>query len=172
MQECIDNANAKDKSVVDDISQIAENDKMPLEEKKVRAERKKKVIDETNQVLSNQQLVIGNAKNSVISAVNIGCQNKEEFINMTTQITEHNSSVNERHKSTIENQVSTFQQSKGTSSINVNEKNPILVKKQNSTSHNQSSGFASTASIIMIVTFIVGFVAGITYMICKFMIGG
>lgn len=172
MQECIDNANAKDKSVVDDISQIAENDKMPLEEKKARAERKKKVIDETNQVLSNQQLVIGNAKNSVISAVNIGCQNKEEFINMTTQITEHNSSVNERHKSTIENQVSTFQQSKGTSSINVNEKNPILVKKQNSTSHNQSSGFASTASIIMIVTFIVGFVAGITYMICKFMIGG
>ena len=172
MQECIENANAKDKSVVDDISQIAENDKMPLEEKKVRAERKKKVIDETNQVLSNQQLVIGNAKNSVISAVNIGCQNKEEFINMTTQITEHNSSVNERHKSTIENQVSTFQQSKGTSSINVNEKNPILVKKQNSTSHNQSSGFASTASIIMIVTFIVGFVVGITYMICKFMIGG
>ena len=172
MQECIDNANAKDKSVVDDISQIAENDKMPLEEKKVRAERKKKVIDETNQVLSNQQLVIENAKNSVISAVNIGCQNKLEIINMTTQITEHNSSKNERHKSTIENQVSTFQQSKGTSSINVNEKNPILVKKQNSTSHNQSSGFASTASIIMIVTFIVGFVAGITYMICKFMIGG
>ena len=91
---------------------------------------------------------------------------------MTTQITEHNSSVNERHKSTIENQVSTFQQSKGTPSINVNEKNPILVKKQNTTSHNQSSGFASTVSIIMIVTFIVGFIAGITYMICKFMIGG
>ena len=171
MQECIDNANAKDKSVVDDISQIAENDKMSLEEKKAKAERKKKVIDETNQVLSNQQLVIGNAKRSVANSVNIGCQNKLEIINMTTQITEHNSSVNERHKSTIENQVSTFQQSKGTLSINVNEKNPILEKKQNLTSHNQSSGFASTLSIIMITTFIVGFVAGITYMICKFMIG-
>lgn len=33
MQECIDNANAKDKSVIDEISSIAENDKMPLEEK-------------------------------------------------------------------------------------------------------------------------------------------
>lgn len=171
MQECIDNANAKDKSVVDDISQIAENDKMSLEEKKAKVERKKKVIDETNQVLSNQQLVIENAKRSAANSVNIGCQNKLEIINMTTQITEHNSSVNERHKSTIENQVSTFQQSKGTLSINVNEKNPILEKKQNLTSHNQSSGFASTLSIIMITTFIVGFVAGITYMICKFMIG-
>ena len=172
MQECIDNANVKDKSVVDDISQIAENDKIPLEEKKIRAERKKKVIDETNQVLSNQQLVIGNAKNSVISAVNIGCQNKEEFINMTTQITEHNSSKNETHKNAIENQVSAFQQSKGTLSVPTNDKNPTLVKKQNSTNHNQNSGFASTLSIIMITAFIVGFVAGITYILCKLWIGG
>ena len=171
MQKCIDNANAKDKSVVDDISQIAENDKMSLEEKKVRAERKKKVIDETNQVLSNQQLVIENAKRSVANSVNIGCQNKLEIINMTTQITEHNSSKNETHKNAIENQVSTFQQSKGTLSVHTNDKNPTLVKKQNSTNHNQNSGFASTLSIIMITTFIVGFVAGITYILCKLWIG-
>ena len=155
----------------DDISQIAENDKMSLEEKKVRAERKKKVIDETNQVLSNQQLVIENAKRSVANSVNIGCQNKLEIINMTTQITEHNSSKNETHKNAIENQVSTFQQSKGTLSVHTNDKNPTLVKKQNSTNHNQNSGFASTLSIIMITTFIVGFVAGITYILCKLWIG-
>ena len=133
---------------------------------------KKKVINETNQVLGNQQLVIGNAKNSVISAVNIGCQNKEEFINMTTQITEHNSSKDEIHKNAIENQVSAFQQSKGTLNVPTNEKNPTLVKKQNSTNHNQNSGFVSTISLIMITTFIVGLVVGITYMICIFMIGG
>ena len=172
MQECIDNANAKDKSVIDEISSIAENDKMPLEEKKAKAERKKKVIDETNQVLSNQQLVIENAKRSVVNSVNIGCQNKLEIINMTTQITEHNSSKDETHKNAIENQVSAFQQSKGTLSVPTNEKNPTLVKKQNSTNHNQNSGFASTLSIIMITTFIVGFVAGITYILCKLWIGG
>lgn len=172
MQECIDGANAKDKSVIDEISSIAENDKISLEEKKAKAERKKKVINETNQVLGNQQLVIGNAKNSVISAVNIGCQNKEEFINMTTQITEHNSSKDEIHKNAIENQVSAFQQSKGTLNVPTNEKNPTLVKKQNSTNHNQNSGFVSTISLIMITTFIVGLVVGITYMICIFMIGG
>lgn len=172
MQECIDNANAKDKSVIDEISSIAENDKMPLEEKKAKAERKKKVIDETNQVLSNQQLVIENAKRSVVNSVNIGCQNKLEIINMTTQITEHNSSKDETHKNAIENQVSAFQQSKGTLNVPTNEKNPTLVKKQNSTNHNQNSGFASTLSIIMITTFIVGFVAGITYILCKLWIGG
>lgn len=172
MQECIDNANAKDKSVIDEISSIAENDKMSLEEKKAKAERKKKVIDETNQVLSNQQLVIENAKRSVVNSVNIGCQNKLEIINMTTQITEHNSSKDETHKNAIENQVSAFQQSKGTLNVPTNEKNPTLVKKQNSTNHNQNSGFASTLSIIMITTFIVGFVAGITYILCKLWIGG
>lgn len=172
MQECIDGANAKDKSVIDEISSIAENDKMPLEEKKAKAERKKKVIDETNQVLSNQQLVIENAKKSVVNSVNIGCQNKLEIINMTTQITEHNSSKDETHKNAIENQVSAFQQSKGTLNVPTNEKNPTLVKKQNSTNHNQNSGFASTLSIIMITTFIVGFVAGITYILCKLWIGG
>lgn len=172
MQECIDGANAKDKSVIDEISSIAENDKIPLEEKKAKAERKKKVIDETNQVLSNQQLVIENAKRSVANSVNIGCQNKLEIINMTTQITEHNSSKDETHKNAIENQVSAFQQSKGTLSVPTSEKNPTLVKKQNSTNHNQNSGFASTLSIIMITTFIVGFVAGITYILCKLWIGG
>ena len=84
---------------------------------------------------------------------------------MTTQITEHNSSKDETHKNAIENQVSAFQQSKGTLSVPTNDKNPTLVKKQNSTNHNQNSGFASTLSIIMITTFIVGFV-------CKLWIGG
>ena len=54
----------------------------------------------------------------------------------------------------------------------VNTKNPTLVRKQNPNNHNNNSGFANTLTIILVVTFVVGFVAGITYMLCRFLIGG
>lgn len=47
------------------------------------------VVQEINQVLSNQQRAIESAKENVLTAMNIGCSDKEEYSNTITQITQH-----------------------------------------------------------------------------------
>ena len=131
------------------------------------AERKKQALDETNQVLSNQQGLIERTKSNIVSAMNIGCNTKEEYANMMTQLTEYNSTRKETHKTKIENQVSSFQQSKGISNTMVNGKNLVLSRNQEN-----NKGFVNTLGITLMVTFIVGFVVGITYMLCRLWIGG
>lgn len=167
VQGCIDNANVKDKSIVDEISTIADKSNISLSEKKMIAERKKQALDETNQVLSNQQGLIERTKSNIVSAMNIGCNTKEEYVNMMTQLTEYNSTRKETHKTKIENQVSSFQQSKGISNTMINGKNLVLSRNQEN-----NKGFVNTLGIALMVTFIVGFVVGITYMLCRLWIGG
>lgn len=167
VQECVDNANKKDKSIVDEISTIVDRTDISLSEKKVVAERKKQALDETNQVLNNQQGLIEKTKGNVLTAMNIGCNTKEEYTNMTTQLIEHNSTTKETHKNRIEKQVTSFQQSKGITNTMTNGKNFILTRSQEN-----NKGFVNTLGIVLMVTFIVGFVTGITYMLCKLWIGG
>ena len=99
--------------------------------------------------------------------MNIGCQSKEEFVNMTTQMIEYGSTAKETHKAKIENQITEFQATKDISNTIVNTKSPTLVRKQNPDNHNNNSGFANTLAIILVVTFIASFVAVITYTICS-----
>lgn len=167
MKDCVRYANAKDKVIVDEITKIGNNPNMPMEEKKIKASRKKKAVVETNQVLKNQQSAIENAKNNVLNSMNIGCQSKEEFVNMTTQMTEYHSTAKETHKAKMENQITEFQATKDISNTIVNTKSPTLVRKQNPDNHNNNSGFANTLAIILVVTFIASFVAVITYTICS-----
>lgn len=167
MKDCVRYANAKDKVIVDEITKIGNNPNMPMEEKKIKASRKKKAVEETNQVLKNQQSAIENAKNNVLNSMNIGCQSKEEFVNMTTQMIEYGSTAKETHKAKIENQITEFQATKDISNTIVNTKSPTLVRKQNPDNHNNNSGFANTLAIILVVTFIASFVAVITYTICS-----
>ena len=167
MKDCVRYANAKDKVIVDEITKIGNNPNMPMEEKKIKASRKKKAVVETNQVLKNQQSAIENAKNNVLNSMNIGCQSKEEFVNMTTQMTEYHSTAKETHKAKMENQITEFQATKDISNTIVNTKSPTLVRKRNPDNHNNNSGFANTLAIILVVTFIASFVAVITYTICS-----
>ena len=167
MKDCVRYANAKDKVIVDEITKIGNNPNMPMEEKKIKASRKKKAVEETNQVLKNQQSAIENAKNNVLNSMNIGCQSKEEFVNMATQMIEYGSTAKETHKAKIENQITEFQATKDISNTIVNTKSPTLVRKQNPDNYNNNSGFANTLAIILVVTFIASFVAVITYTICS-----
>ena len=167
MKDCVRYANAKDKVIVDEITKIGNNPNMPMEEKKIKASRKKKAVEETNQVLKNQQSAIENAKNNVLNSMNIGCQSKEEFVNMTTQMTEYHSTAKETHKAKMENQITEFQATKDISNTIVNTKSPTLVRKQNPDNHNNDSGFANTLAIILVVTFIASLVAVTTYTICS-----
>ena len=175
MQRCVDGADKKDKSTVDEISKIADSQELSVKDKKAKLERKKQVINETNQVLANQQRTIESAKNNVVNAMNMGCENKEEYSGVVTQMTQHQSTKSDTQKAQIEQNISSFQQAKVEQKANSQsiDKPKVLKKTNNNQSnHTSSSGFANTITLALIVTFVIGIAVGIGYMLYKSAIGG
>lgn len=175
MQSCIDNANKKDKAIVDEISTIAESPEMSASDKKAKMSRKKKALEETNQVLANQQKTIEIAKGNVVNAINIGCETKPEFSNMMTQITEHGSTKNESSKMQLEEHITGFQQSKtNTNNYNLGKEQGYQLKKvkKDSSTPTSNNGFINAVTLSLIVTFVVGVAVGIGYMLYRISIGG
>ena len=175
MQRCVDGADKKDKSTVDEISKIADSQELSVKDKKAKLERKKQVINETNQVLANQQRTIESAKNNVVNAMNMGCENREEYSGVVTQMTQHQSTKSDTQKAQIEQNISSFQQAKVEQKANSQSiDKPKVLKKTNSnqSNHTSSSGFANTITLALIVTFVIGIAVGIGYMLYKSAIGG
>lgn len=173
MQGCVTNATQKDKAVVDEISTIPENEDMSITDKKGKVERKKKAIEETNQVLANQQRTIETAKTTVKTAIDMGCERKEEIANISTQITEFNCTNNESKKGKIEQNISSFQQRKGIPSGLSETKGQAyqLKRTNNNNNNNANNGFINVVTLSLIVTFVVGIAVGIGYMLYKISIG-
>ena len=172
MQSCIDEADKKDKTTVEEISTIINSQDLSSKDKKGKLERKRQVLNETNKVLANQQVAIENAKNNVVNAMNIGCESKYEYSNMVTQMTQQQSTKKESQKQRIEEHITSFQYSKTgekTYSQGMGQKKQL---KQQNNNHNSSSGFADALLLTLIVTFVIGMVVGIGYMLYKISIGG
>ena len=178
MQNCVDNASKKDEKIVDELSTIAESNKISIADKKGKIDRKKKAIEETNQVLANQQRTIETAKGTIKTAVDIGCETKEEISNISTQITEHNTTNDNEKKNTIEKSISNFQQSKGISNSHTETKGQAYQLKRINNSNNGNNnnnsnhGFVNVLTLSLVVTFIIGVCVGIGYMLYKFTIAG
>ena len=175
MQRCVDGADKKDKSTVDEISKIVDSQELSVKDKRTKLERKKQVINETNQVLANQQRTIESAKNNVVNAMNMGCENREEYSGVVTQMTQHQSTKSDTQKAQIEQNISSFQQAKVEQKANSQsiDKPKVLKKTNNNQSnHTSSSGFANTITLALIVTFVIGIAVGIGYMLYKSAIGG
>ena len=167
-QRCVDGADRKDKSIAEELSTIADSKELSNKEKKAKLERKKQVLNETNKVLANQQRAIESAKNNVVNAMNIGCESKEEYSTVVTQMTQHQTTKSKMQKMRIEQNLSSFQNSK------VEQKNnspsidkPKVMKKTNSNqgSNTSSSGFANTITLALIVSFVCGALFMIVYML-------
>ena len=174
MQSCVNQASQKDKAIVDEISSISESTDISLKDKKGKLSRKKLAMEETNQVLANQQRVIESARANVVNAMNIGCETKSEFSNMMTQITEHGTTKNESSKSQLEEHITGFQQSKGISndySIKKEQSYQLKKVKNDSTTSSSQNGFINAVTLSLIVTFVIGIAVGIGYMLYRISIG-
>lgn len=172
MQSCVDGASQKDKSTVDEISTIADSTTLSSKNKKGKLERKKQVINETNQVLANQQVAIENAKNNVVNAMNIGCESKYEYSNMVTQMTQQQSTKKESQKQRIEEHITSFQYSKTGEKTYTQGMGQVKQLKKENNNHNSSSGFTDALLLTLIVTFVIGVAVGIGYMLYRISIGG
>lgn len=174
MQSCVNQASQKDKAMVDEISSISESTDISLKDKKGKLSRKKLAMEETNQVLANQQRVIESARANVVNAMNIGCETKSEFSNMMTQITEHGTTKNGSSKSQLEEHITGFQQSKGISndySIKKEQSYQLKKVKNDSTTSSSQNGFINAVTLSLIVTFVIGIAVGIGYMLYRISIG-
>jgi len=176
MQKCVDNASMKDKGIIEEISTIGSNEQLSTRDKKGMLERKKKTIDETNQVLTNQQSTIETAKRSVMASVEMGCESKEEIVNISTQLTEYSTTKNDSHKTQIGTQMAEFQQTQSNESGLGQNKGWSYTLRPNGapTSHVDSgehNGFTNVLSLSLIVTFACGVIFGITYMLLKMWMG-
>lgn len=175
MQNCVDNASKKDEKIVDELSTIAESNEISISDKKDKIDRKKKALEETNQVLANQQKTIETTKGTIKNSINMGCETKEEISNISTQITEYNTTNNNSRRSTIERSVSNFQQSKGMSNGYTETMGQAYQLKRinnNNNNNNSNHGFINILTLSLIVTFIIGVAVGIGYMLYKISIGG
>lgn len=172
MQSCIDGASQKDKSTVDEISTIADSTTLSSKNKKGKLERKKQVINETNQVLANQQVAIENTKNNVVNARNIGCESKYEYSNMVTQMTQQQSTKKESQKQRIEEHITSFQYSKTGKKTYTQGVGQVKQLKKENNNHNSSNGFTDALLLTLIVTFVIGVAVGIGYMLYRISIGG
>ena len=172
MQSCVDGADKKDKTTVDEISIIVDSQDLSSKDKKGKLERKKQVINETNQVLANQQVAIANAKNNVVNAMNIGCESKYEYSNMVTQMTQQQSTRKESQKQRIEEHITSFQYSKTGEKTYTQGMGQVKQLKKENNNHNSSSGFTDALLLTLIVTFVIGVAVGIGYMLYRISIGG
>ena len=172
MHSCTNEASQKNKSTVDEISTVADSTEFSFEGKKRKLERKKQVINETTQVLANQQMAIENVKNNVINAMNIGCRSKLEYSNIVTQMTQYYSTKNLTQKQKIEEHITSFQYAKTGQKTYPQGVVQLKHLKKEDSHHNSSSGFTDTIMLTSIVTFVIGMAVVIGYMLYKISIGG
>lgn len=82
------------------------------ENNKKQIERLTKILNEVKRIASYQQMLISNTKQNAKNAKDLGCQIKEEYLNIITQLTEYSTTKNEEHKSQIQKHILDFQKSK------------------------------------------------------------
>ncbi len=170
MQRCVAAADKKDKAIVEKISTVTDSQDISLRDKKGIIDRKKQALNDTNQILANQQRVIENAKNNVINAMNMGCETKKEYSSIVTHLTENQSTKNGEHKVRTEEQINRFKQVKSeVKAPTYDMTQPKVLKKtyNNPNNNNSSSGFVHNIILALIITFAIGVAVGIGYMLYK-----
>ena len=168
-------ATEKDQKTVSKIDGITQDTILSTQEKSFALNRAKKSLEHTNTTLSQRQSAIARAKESVHTAMEVGCQTKNELKTTVVELTEAKTTKKEEVKSTMENNVMRTQAINNGMSVSPQVKGPTLVKKNNTSNVNgQSSnnGFINAVTLALIVAFVCGIGVGIGYMLYKIGLGG
>lgn len=156
-QSCTELASQKDNMTLEEVTSLSTDSSLSIEEKLGKLERKKKTINETNQALANQQALMEKIKNTMINAMKMGCNSKEEIINIATQLIEHDTTLNDEQKAQIVAQVNRFAKLKNSMANDGSSKRLT----------NPNYGFTNVALITLILSFVFGVGVGIAYMLIQ-----
>ena len=158
------------------IEVISNDVKLTPQEKAFQLKRTKNAIGHTNDTLSQQQSALERARESIHTSIEMGCQSKQDFKNITTQLTEGKTTKSNERRSEISNNLQTVQLANNQTTKKEQTKGPVLVKKINSNNNSNSNsngnkGFINTITLSLIITFVCGIAVGIGYMLYKISIG-
>lgn len=170
-QDAIKEASERDKKTVSRIEAISSSSELMLQEKSFQLNREKVAIEHTNDTLSQQQSALERLRETITTSVEMGCQSKQEFKNLITQITEVKNTKNNEKRSEISNNLQTIQLVNNPTTKKEQTKGPVLVKKINSNNNSSSKGFINVITFTLIITFLCGMAVGISYMLYKISIG-
>lgn len=166
MQRCVADASMKEKSTTEEMSTILDSQELSTKDKKLKLERKKQAVIEAKHVLEKQQRAIEKAKNNVINAANIGCENKNEYSAAITQMTQQQTTKSEIQKMQIEQNLSSFKNSKTNQTTNTQsiDKPKVMKKTNNNQGYNTSfNGFVNIITLSMIIILVCSILLIIVY---------
>ena len=173
-QDSTNKASERDKTTISRIETISSDPKLTPQEKAFQLSRAKSTIEHTNDTLSQQQSALERARETISTSVEMGCQSKQDFKAVTTQITEGKKTKSNDRRSKISKNLQTVQLANNPTTKKEQTKGPVLVKKINSnnnSSSNGNKGFINTVILTLIITFVCGIAVGIGYMLYKISIG-
>lgn len=172
-QDSTKKASERDKTTISRIETISSEPKLTPQEKAFQLNRAKATIEHTNDTLSQQQSALERARESMHTSIEMGCQSKQDFKNITTQLTEGKTTKSVERQNAITTNLQTFQTTNKPTNNKEQTKGPILVKKptNNSPSSNGNKGYINAITLALIITFVCGIAVGIGYMIYKIGIG-
>lgn len=172
-QDSTKKASERDKTTISRIETISSDPKLTPQEKAFQLNRAKSTIEHTNDTLSQQQSALERARESMHTSIEMGCQSKQDFKNITTQLTEGKTTKSVERQNAIAANLQTFQATNRPTNNKEQTKGPVLVKKttNNSPSSNDNKGYINAITLALIITFVCGIVVGIGYMIYKISIG-
>lgn len=175
-QDSTEKASKIDGIIVKKIEVISNDVKLTPQEKAFQLKRTKNAIGHTNDTLSQQQSALERARESIHTSIEMGCQSKQDFKNITTQLTEGKTTKSNERRSEISNNLQTVQLANNQTTKKEQTKGPVLVKKINSNNNSNSNsngnkGFINTITLSLIITFVCGIAVGIGYMLYKISIG-
>lgn len=154
-ENCKESAKQKEKGIEEELSQI--------QDKNILAKKKATLID-VQLVLKNQLETMALLKECIKIALDYGCESKEEFTNIVSQLVEQNSSLD--HKEQIEQNLESF---KNHTINSTNGKNAVYKLKID---RNNTSGFIDLKVIVLLVILLMVIGIGIGYFLYKYTIGG
>lgn len=167
-------ASERDKITISRIETISSDSNLTPQEKAFQLNRAKSTIEHTNDTLLQQQSALERAKETINTSVEMGCQSKQDFKTVTTQITEGKTTKSSEKRREIANNLQTTQLTNSQTVKKEQIKGPVLVKKINSNnnySSNGNKGFINAITLSLIITFVCGIAVGIGYMLYKISIG-
>lgn len=167
-------ASERDKITISRIETISSDPNLTPQEKAFQLNRAKSTIEHTNDTLLQQQSALERAKETINTSVEMGCQSKQDFKTVTTQITEGKTTKSSEKRREIANNLQTTQLTNSQTAKKEQIKGPVLVKKINSNnnySSNGNKGFINAITLSLIITFVCGIAVGIGYMLYKISIG-
>jgi len=172
-QDASEKASEKDKLTISSIETISNSITLTSKEKEFQLNRARSTVEHTNATLSQQQSALERAKETIRTSVEMGCQSKQDFKTVTTQITEGKTTKSNERRSKVSNNLQTIQLTNNQTTKKEQNKGPVLVKKisNNNSNFNGNEGFINTVILTLIITFVCGIVVGIGYMLYKISIG-